>query len=85
MNRTRLFAPAAALVALLGACAAGPDYVKPGLDMPVAWKTEAPWRESAPDDAAAKGPWWQRFGDARAHGERPAVRSHNAEHQVGRG
>jgi NodT family efflux transporter outer membrane factor (OMF) lipoprotein len=65
VSRTRLLAPAAALVALLSACAAGPDYVKPRLDMPVAWKTEAPWREIAPDDAAAKGPWWQRFGDAR--------------------
>jgi NodT family efflux transporter outer membrane factor (OMF) lipoprotein len=33
------------------------------LDMPVAWKVEAPWRESSPNDAAPKGPWWQRFGD----------------------
>ncbi len=31
--------------------------------MPVAWKIEAPWREGAPDDLAAKGTWWQRFGD----------------------
>ena len=31
--------------------------------MPVAWKVEAPWREGAPNDVAAKGPWWQRFGD----------------------
>ena len=32
---------------------------------PPAWKLEAPWRTGAPDDAAPKGPWWQRFGDAR--------------------
>ena len=50
---------------LLSACVAGPDYVKPPLDMPAAWKTETPWRAVAPDDAAAKGPWWQRFGDAQ--------------------
>jgi outer membrane protein TolC len=31
----------------------------------VTWKLEAPWREGAPDDAARKGPWWQRFGDAQ--------------------
>ena len=49
--------------ALLAACAAGPDYRKPALDMPAAWKVEAPWRESAPNDGAPKGPWWQRFGD----------------------
>lgn len=35
---------------LLAACTAGPDYRKPALDMPVTWKVEAPWRESAPND-----------------------------------
>ena len=63
MIRTRLSSLAAA--ALLAACAAGPDYVRPKLDMPAAWKTEAPWREGAPSDAAAKGAWWQRFDDAQ--------------------
>src|SRR5450759_1025240 len=53
----------AAAAALLAACASGPDYRKPAIDMPAAWKVEAPWRESAPNDTAAKGPWWQRFGD----------------------
>jgi len=49
--------------ALLAACAAGPDYRKPALDMPVAWKVEAPWREGTPNDAAPKGMWWERFND----------------------
>ncbi len=53
-----------ALVALLLAgCATGPDYHKPSLAMPAAWTTEAPWREGRPDDAAAKGRWWLRYGD----------------------
>jgi NodT family efflux transporter outer membrane factor (OMF) lipoprotein len=52
-----------AFPALLAACAAGPDYKKPAVSMPEVWKVEAPWRESAPNDSAAKGPWWQRFGD----------------------
>ena len=53
-----------ALVALLLAgCATGPDYQKPSLAMPAAWTTEAPWREGRPDDAAAKGRWWLRYGD----------------------
>ena len=55
----------AVLAALLGACAAGPDYQRPALDMPVAWKIEAPFRMGAPSDAAPKGPWWRRFGDAQ--------------------
>jgi len=56
---------AAALVVVLSGCAAGPDYRKPQLEMPVAWKVEAPWRESTPADATPKGPWWLRFGDAQ--------------------
>lgn len=56
---------AASLVAALAGCVAGPDYVQPQLEMPQAWKVEAPWREGTPDDAAAKGPWWQRYGDAQ--------------------
>jgi multidrug efflux system outer membrane protein len=54
---------AAGLLAILGGCAVGPDYQKPVLDLPVAWKVEAPWREAAPDDRAPKGPWWRRFND----------------------
>jgi outer membrane protein, multidrug efflux system len=56
---------ALALVAalLLTACAAGPDYKRPAVDMPVSWKVEAPFREGIPSDAVPKGPWWERFGD----------------------
>jgi len=49
---------------LVAACATPPEYKKPELAMPAAWKLEAPWRESTPRDATPKGPWWQRFGDA---------------------
>ena len=55
---------AAAVALLLAGCSAGPDYRKPApVAMPVAWKIDPPFRESAPDDAAAKGPWWQRYQD----------------------
>ena len=54
---------ALSIAAMLAGCAAGPAYEKPEIAMPVAWKIEPPWRESAPADAAPKGPWWQRFGD----------------------
>lgn len=53
------------MAAVLAACASGPDYVKPSLDMPVAWKLEAPWRMAQPGDAASKGAWWQRFNDTQ--------------------
>ena len=53
----------AACALLLGGCATPPEYHPPALDLPVSWKLEAPFRVGAPDDNAAKGPWWQRFGD----------------------
>ena len=50
--------------ALLSACAAGPSYVKPSVDMPVSWQLQEPWRTASPADGLPKGPWWERFGDA---------------------
>ncbi|MEO8080732.1 MAG: efflux transporter outer membrane subunit [Caldimonas sp.] len=55
----------AVLAATLAGCVAGPDYVRPAVTMPAAWTVEAPWRVASPADTAAKGPWWQRFGDPR--------------------
>jgi NodT family efflux transporter outer membrane factor (OMF) lipoprotein len=54
---------AAAALPLLAACAAGPDYSRPAIDLPVTWKLEAPWRVGTPGDGAARGAWWERFGD----------------------
>ncbi|MDB5812291.1 MAG: transporter, partial [Betaproteobacteria bacterium] len=48
---------------VLAACTAGPDYRKPSLDMPQAWKLESPWRASTPQDTAAKGEWWAGFNE----------------------
>jgi multidrug efflux system outer membrane protein len=53
---------------LLAGCATGPEYRKPALAVPVAWTTEAPWREGRPDDGAAKGRWWLRYGDPVLNG-----------------
>lgn len=49
---------------VLLACAAAPEYQGPALDLPLAWKLEAPWRVGQPNDTASKGDWWRIFGDA---------------------
>jgi len=64
-SRAGLAGGLAGVALLLAGCTAGPDYVRPEVATPPAWKLEAPWRAGAPDDAAPKGPWWQRFGDPR--------------------
>ena len=76
--RSALAAAAAAAAALLAGCAVGPDYSKPALDMPVTWKLEAPWREATPNDAAPKGPWWERFGDAKLNALEQQAMANNA-------
>ena len=54
-----------AVVPLVFAGCAVQEYKKPNLDMPSAWKVEAPWRVGQPSDTLAKGPWWQRFEDSQ--------------------
>ena len=54
----------AVCAAFLVACVTAPELQAPALDLPVAWRLEAPWRVGQPEDAASKGAWWQVFGDA---------------------
>jgi len=49
---------------LLAGCAVGPNYKRPPVQAPEAYKTEAPWRVAAPSDSLPKGAWWEVFQDA---------------------
>ena len=59
--RSSLVALAAA--ALLSACAVGPDYVRPALPVPAAWKESGDWKPAEPRPAASGLAWWQAWGD----------------------
>ncbi|MEI7443438.1 MAG: efflux transporter outer membrane subunit [Burkholderiales bacterium] len=59
---SRRLALAAVALALAG-CVAGPDYVKPQVEVPARWSTDPGWVEGRPADDAPKGPWWERFRD----------------------
>src|SRR5262249_41449419 len=48
---------------LLTACAVGPNYHRPPVQAPSAYKTEAPWRTAAPKDSLPKGTWWEIYSD----------------------
>jgi len=62
-RRTRLL-PAIALCALLSACAAPPEYVRPDLAVPAAYKSLPPEAVPAPRAAVRNGePWWKVFDD----------------------
>ncbi len=49
---------------MLAACASGPDYVRPALPLPAAYKENGPWKPAQPKQADASHPWWTRYGDA---------------------
>ena len=56
-------AAAAVAIALLGACAAGPDYVRPHVEAPAAYKELAGWKQADPRDDVGRGNWWAAFDD----------------------
>jgi outer membrane protein, multidrug efflux system len=49
---------------LLAGCAVGPNYHRPAVPSPPAYKTEPPWRLASPKDSLPKDAWWTIFGDA---------------------
>jgi NodT family efflux transporter outer membrane factor (OMF) lipoprotein len=53
----------ASIAWLLHGCMVGPDYKKPDVAMPVAFKETPGWSPAQPDDAAPKGDWWAVFHD----------------------
>jgi NodT family efflux transporter outer membrane factor (OMF) lipoprotein len=52
------------LGAMLCGCAVGPEYQRPTLDAPAAYKENADWRPARPADELKRGAWWEIFGDA---------------------
>ncbi|MDB5775004.1 MAG: transporter [Herbaspirillum sp.] len=49
----------------LAGCAVGPDYVKPTMDIPDAYKESALWKTAQPMDESPRGPWWTVCKDPR--------------------
>jgi len=56
-------------MALLIACNIGPKYTRPSTPVPPTYKElgasnlEGTWQPAHPQDSAARGKWWERFGD----------------------
>ncbi|MBI2319887.1 MAG: efflux transporter outer membrane subunit, partial [Betaproteobacteria bacterium] len=68
MKRRCIDAVAIAALPLAAACTVGPDYVRPdamppNVAQPAAYKELAGWKQAQPRDDAARGKWWEVFGD----------------------
>jgi NodT family efflux transporter outer membrane factor (OMF) lipoprotein len=57
-------APTLLLALTLAGCAIGPDYQRPELNTPAAFRQAAGWKAAEPADALARGAWWELYGDA---------------------
>jgi len=49
--------------ALLTACAVGPNYKRPTMDLSAAYKEQDGWKPSEPNDALDRGKWWEIYHD----------------------
>jgi NodT family efflux transporter outer membrane factor (OMF) lipoprotein len=59
---------AAAAAALLSACAVGPDYVRPTLAVPGAYKETGTWKTAEPQAVVDRHDVWLAYGDATLAG-----------------
>ena len=51
------------MLATLGACTVGPDYVRPVADAPAKFKEADGWKTAQPRDQELRGKWWEAFND----------------------
>lgn len=47
----------------VAACTVGPDYARPSVALPAAYKTAPGWIAAAPADHLDRAGWWRLFGD----------------------
>jgi NodT family efflux transporter outer membrane factor (OMF) lipoprotein len=64
MRRSQLtVATLAGVLMLMTGCVVGPDYVRPTVIAPAAYKEIDGWKVAQPQDDAIRGAWWEVFGD----------------------
>lgn len=59
----RPFACLTAVGLILAGCAVGPNYSRPSVTTPVAYKEVEGWKAAEPSDAAPRADWWTLFND----------------------
>jgi NodT family efflux transporter outer membrane factor (OMF) lipoprotein len=63
----RFWAASCTIVALTG-CTIGPNYERPPMETPAAYKESKDWVLARPADAQPKGQWWEVFNDPALNG-----------------
>ena len=64
MTRVDMRYPAlTAVLAALAACTAGPNYVRPAVETPAAYKEQGNWKQAEPRELESRGKWWEMYQD----------------------
>ncbi len=65
IDRISMHLVAVTLLLLACSCRVGPNYRRPSVSAPPAFKEQPPagWKEAKPIEAADKGKWWEVYGD----------------------
>lgn len=50
-------------LSVLAGCAVGPDYRRPTIEAPAAYKELQGWKPAEPRDDISRGNWWEIYGD----------------------
>jgi NodT family efflux transporter outer membrane factor (OMF) lipoprotein len=64
----RLLLVIAGGIAVLSACAVGPNYKRPPVAAAADYKEQNGWKPTQPNDALGRGPWWEIFNDETLNG-----------------
>src|SRR5690606_38547099 len=78
------------LLLLLAGCAVGPEYQRPQVDTPAAYKEALPaheagsWKTAQPAEEALRGEWWKLFGDPTLNALEAEAQQRSEERRVGK-
>ncbi len=80
----RLLATTALLGLSLSACAVGPNYSRPPVTTPPAFKEAQGWTPAVPADGLDRGDWWTLFGDPQLNDleEKVTVSNENVKAEI---
>jgi NodT family efflux transporter outer membrane factor (OMF) lipoprotein len=64
-SRASIIAAVIAGAAILPGCTLGPNYARPVVDVPAAYKEAQGWKTAEPRETEPRGNWWAVFNDAQ--------------------
>src|SRR4029434_1638743 len=51
------------MILFLASCTVGPNYLKPTVEVPAAYRENAGWQVAQPQDSTIRGNWWEIFNE----------------------